>query len=133
MKFNSVFEVIILFTSFVSAIGNSIDPSTYANIQEAKTDHMNFNFEVDFDREAFVGKVTHTLSIIQDNVKSIFFDSQGIDVKRAEFITVHGGCQIWQDVEYNLTRPNDNLGDALEVHLPYDLPKDISVMVRITY
>lgn len=117
----------------MNAIGNSIDPSSYANIDEAKASHIAFDFTVDFNSKSFVGKVTHTLTIVQENVKSVFFDAQGVDVERTEFITVHGGCQIWQDVNFNLSRPNDNLGDALEVHLPYDLPKDIGIMIRITY
>lgn len=50
MKLNGVFQVIVMITSIVAAIGNPIDPSTYANIDQVKGDHMEFNFQVDFDR-----------------------------------------------------------------------------------
>lgn len=73
------------------------------------------------------------MTVLEEKLKSVFFDSQGIKVERAEFITVHGGCQIWQDVNFDVTRPNDNLGDAVEVHLPYDLPKSTGIKIRLTY
>jgi len=36
-------------TTIVSAIGNSIDSSSYANIDDIMTRHTELNFTVDFD------------------------------------------------------------------------------------
>ena len=134
MKFNLKHLINIgILVQLVSTIGNSLDVSTYANIEEVKAEHIELDFAVDFTRQVFTGKVIHTMALLKDEVKSVYFDSQGIVVSKAEFITVHDGCQIWQDVVFNVTRPNDNLGDAIEVHLPYPLPKGIGIRIRLTY
>lgn len=110
--------------TFVQAIGNSIDVSTYANIEEVRSTHVELDIGVDFDRQVFEGKVVHWMTILQENVTDVFMDAEGMTVSQVEFIGVHGGCQIWQDVDFNVTRPNDNLGYAVDVHLPYKVPKD---------
>ena len=122
--------------SIVQAIGNSKDPSTYANIDDVYATHIDFDFAVDFDRQVFDGKVTHQMTIVNPNTSSAFFDAEGLTVSNAEFITVHGGCQIWQDVDFNQTRPNDNLGDAVEVKLPNHYsgwPIGQEIKIRLTY
>lgn len=63
----------------VSAIGNSIDPSTYANIDEVITTNLYLDFAVDFDKQQFIGDVTLNLHAIKDT-HSVFLDYQGIDV-----------------------------------------------------
>ena len=76
MKINRVFHAFALITTvMVAAIGNKVDPSTYANIDEAATSHIDLNFAVDFDRQVFTGKVTHTMNLFKDKVKSVYFDS----------------------------------------------------------
>jgi len=130
---NAILVVLALLSAYAQAIGNTIDPSTYANIEDAKTTHVDLDIEVDFDSQVFIGKVVHTMKTEVPNVKSIFFDAEGLTVSQAEFITVHGGCQIWQNVAYVVSRPNDNLGDAIEVMLPHDAPPGLEFRVRLTY
>ena len=70
----------------MSAIGNSRDSSSYANIDEVEPIHLAMDFAVDFKREVFDGSVTHTLRAIVDGVTNVFFDSEGIDIAKVEYL-----------------------------------------------
>ena len=48
--------------------------------------HLAMDFAVDFKREVFDGSVTHTLRAIVDNVTNVFFDSEGIDIAKVEYL-----------------------------------------------
>lgn len=56
---------------------------------------MDLDFEVDFDKQILDGHVVHTMHIKEKEVSSVWFDAVGLVVSNAEFIGVHGGCQIW--------------------------------------
>lgn len=92
MFLNHLILICGLVTQFTQAIGNSIDVSSYANIDEVQANHLELDFSVNFDLKQFDGKATHTMQIMKENVTSVFFDAEGMTVSRAEFITVHGGC-----------------------------------------
>lgn len=48
--------------SYVAArMGNSIDSSSYGNIEEIKTDKLHLNLTVDFNTETFTGYAVHEL------------------------------------------------------------------------
>ena len=66
--------------SVVEAIGNSIDPSTYANIQDIKTNHLALDLEVNFDNNTLKGTATHYMEVVSDNVQFVWFDAVGIDI-----------------------------------------------------
>jgi len=61
---------------------------------------MDLNFEVDFDNKILDGHVVHTMNIVEKEVSSVFFDAVGLDVSNAEYIGIHGGCQIWRNVDF---------------------------------
>ena len=101
----------------VSAIGNTIDPSSYANIEEVVTTNLYLDIDVDFEKQQFVGDVYLNMRSIKD-INSVFLDYQGIDVHEVS---------LWQDKstssfkKVNFTRHTDlnqNLGNALEITLP---------------
>lgn len=56
---------------------NSMDPSTYANIDDIRTTHLNLDIFVDFDNKSFIGNVTHDMTCIK-NTSNAVFDYQGI-------------------------------------------------------
>jgi len=101
-------------------IGTSRDASTYANIDEARTTHAHFELGVDFENQAFEGFVEHHMTALAENVTSVFFDAEGMDISRVEYIWAHGVCLSWLEVDFMVTRPNDKLGDAVEVFLPHN-------------
>ena len=126
----------LLLSTFISAascIGNSRDSSTYANIDEVVTEHINLDFEVDFNTKTFDGNVILTMNTVADNVGSVFLDAAGLDVHKVDFQVKHEGCSIWTTVNYTVTTPNVNLGQAVEVHLPNPQAFNTTFYVRLYY
>ena len=85
---------------------NSYDPSSYANLDEVRTTHLNLSIAVEFDNRLFDGTVMHTMRAMQDNVSSVWLDSLGMDIHRVSFISCRCGCQNWTDVEFKVSQPN---------------------------
>ena len=78
--FNILFALGALFISGSQSIGNSKDPSSYANIDEVITEHISMDFEVDFVSSTFNGSVMLNMKTIVAGVESVFLDSAGLDV-----------------------------------------------------
>ncbi len=74
--------LLVAMASIVSAQwGSSRDVSTYANIDDVETQHIELDFAVDFTGRFFEGSVTHTMMTMKDGVLAVFLDQVGIDVK----------------------------------------------------
>jgi aminopeptidase N len=71
-------SLVLSFALIVQAIGNSKDSSTYSNIDEVITNHINLDFAVDFNTSTFDGQVILTMETIAENVTSVFLDSEGM-------------------------------------------------------
>ena len=74
---------IIISIGVALAIGNSKDSSSYANIDEAITEHIDLDWDVEQMKTedhdfAFSGTVILTMRTIADNVTSVFLDSAAI-------------------------------------------------------
>lgn len=69
----------------MNSIGNSLDSSTYANIEEVITEHINLDFTVDFDASTFDGNVILTMKTVSDNVSSVFLDAVGMDIHSIDY------------------------------------------------
>lgn len=104
-----------------AAMGNSRDVSTYANIEEVYATHVDMDFLVDFDRQVLDGNVVITFKTAIENVASVFLDAEGLYITRVEYMTMDEPS-TWRTVNYFMTRPNGNLGDAVEVLMPAMLP-----------
>ena len=100
--------------SIASAIGNSLDNSTYANIEQVISTHLSLDFSVDFDKKHFDGYVIHKMKVLQDNVNTIFFDMVGMSIN---FITIRDSPSgYWYSVDsWNITSPKPAIGSALQV------------------
>ena len=61
-----VIGVLSMVTS-TSTIGNSIDSSTYGNIDEIRTQHLALDLEINFDNKTFKGTATHTMMFQGDD------------------------------------------------------------------
>ena len=115
------------------AMYNSKDPSTYANIDQVVTDHIKLDFTVDFDAKVFDGHVILSMRTVDSGVRSVFLDSVGMEIARVEYQSRHRGRGVWSTVDYNITTPNPNLGNALEVHLPRSLEVGSEFYLRLYY
>ena len=49
-------------------MGNSIDSSSYGNIEEIRTEKLHMNLTVSFDDESFTGYAVHELEALKDGV-----------------------------------------------------------------
>ena len=115
--------------SVVNAIGNSIDSSTYGNIQEVKTNHLALDLEVNFDNKTFKGNATHHLEVVSDNVQYAWFDAVGLDVHYVTAPIDNNGT--FMTLHMNISTPNPNLGQAVRVELPEVAMK--GAMYNITF
>lgn len=59
------------------------DGSTYSNIDEVQTYHMNLTMTVDFNTSTFSGNVLHKIRCVSTTDIAVF-DIIGIDVSRVE-------------------------------------------------
>lgn len=116
-----------------SFMGNHRDSSTYANTEDAVTTHISLNFGVDFDRKVFDGHVVLDMLTLKDDISNVFLDTVGMQVHRTEFQTIHEGCNIWRDVDSEVTEPNHNIGKALNISIPIKMPNSTGFQLRVTY
>ena len=117
----------ILFSSLAclthaSKMGNSIDNSTYSNIEAARTSQLDMLLEVDFNARTIMGSAVHTVDFIDrdDPDLSVWFDATGLNITSVELqnLRLESG---WEDAVYHITTPNKKIGQALEVELDYDV------------
>jgi len=88
---------------------STIDPSTYANIDQIVTNHYNLDWFIDFDDEAIKGTITHYMKTIDDTTQVIF------DVVALNIISVKDDSG--NDYDYSIEVGNPNIGDALVIEL----------------
>jgi leukotriene-A4 hydrolase len=115
-------------------MGNSIDSSTYANIQEIRTEKLHMNLTVNFADESFTGYAVHELEALQDGVQGVYFDVVGMDissVKQSDSPTPGAGNETTPTM--NLTTPNTKLGQALGVQLASPTVKGQTYYIYIYY
>ena len=49
----------------------SLDPTTQSNYTEVASEHIHFDWTVDFKQKNISGSATHTLSVKQDGLKEV--------------------------------------------------------------
>jgi hypothetical protein len=76
-------KLIILYSVLSIAfarIGNSIDSSTYGNIEEVRTKALDLQLKVNFDDKTFAGFAEHELEIKKNGTQGVYFDAVGMDI-----------------------------------------------------
>ncbi|KAL0576889.1 Leucyl aminopeptidase yscIV [Marasmius crinis-equi] len=101
------------------------DPTTQANYTQIFTEHVHFDWVVDFSKRLITGSAIHTLKVAEDNVKEVIFDTANIEIQRAE---VEG-----QQTNYELKPKHEVMGSALHIPLSTSPQKGSSVKVTIHY
>ena len=94
----------------VTALSNSIDSSTYANLDEVVPLHISLDFAVDFERQVFDGKVTHTFQTIKEDLSNVYLDAVGLDISQVDFKKLDEGEEMWTFSTFEVATPNDKLG-----------------------
>lgn len=117
--------------ALASPMGNSIDVSTYSNIEVASTSKLELDLTVDFARRILHGVATHTISF-SNRPTSVWFDSVGLDIHGVEYADT--GTTHWKEATYDVSTPNVQLGQAIEVKLDDFLnPYAMDMLIRFIY
>ena len=101
-------------------VGSTQDPSSYSNVDQFQPTHISFDFSVNFEDSSTYGTVTHSLTVLQAGITSVYFDVwDQVEVFQAEYLAPGGDAATdYLDVPFEITTPNPNIGNALEVQLP---------------
>ena len=51
----------------------SLDPTTQANYTQVASEHIHFDWTVDFDQKNITGSATHTLKVLEDGVEEVMY------------------------------------------------------------
>lgn len=124
--------------------GSTIDPSSYSNVERFQPNHISFDsLVIDFDTYTIAGTVTHTLTSLDSNASIMYMDVwDGIDLHSAKFRTQSNATNTshsstnyskWTDVPFDITTPNPNIGNSIDIMLPISIPKGDAVYIRFEY
>jgi len=117
--------------------GSSQDPSSYANVDQFQPSHFSLDFAVNFADSTTSGTITHTLTVLEPGagILTVYFDVwDAVEVSMAEFAAPNATTELdFAPVEYAITTPNPNIGNALAVALPVALDPGAEFFVRFTY
>lgn len=126
--------------SVLAPRGSTLDPSSYSNVEQFTVSHIDFELFVDFTNSSLIGNVTHTLKSVDDtNHTMVYMDVRdGLVIHSAHFYmndTVDG-CPpsgTHEEVIYEISTPNPNIGSALDITLPCTIPKGINFYLLFHY
>lgn len=135
-------------------MGSSQDPSSYGNVDQFMPTHIEMDYAIDFDQSATYGTVTHTLMVLEDAM-TVYFDVgwDAVQVSKAEFRgpfvelpppdvdvevaqTEKAGEESddgFVSVDFSITTPNPNIGNALAVTLPATPIVGENIYIRFTF
>ena len=59
------------------------DPASFSNFDQVVSEHLHFDWRVDFDSRIISGSVVHTLKAVED-VDTIVLDTSYLDISKIE-------------------------------------------------
>ncbi|CAL1696869.1 unnamed protein product [Somion occarium] len=101
------------------------DPTSQANFLQIASEHIDFDWTIDFNAKLISGSATHTFVVKEDDVKEVIVDTQALDLGKIE---VEG-----QDVDYTVDPKHPVMGSALHIPLPAGLKSGSKVTATIHY
>ncbi|KAF7797770.1 hypothetical protein EIP86_008971 [Pleurotus ostreatoroseus] len=87
----------------------TLDPTTQANYTQIASEHIDFDWSIDFGKKLILGSATHTLVVKEADVKEVIFDTNALDIEGVE---VDGTA-----VKHVLGPKHEVMGSALHVTL----------------
>ncbi|KIP01983.1 hypothetical protein PHLGIDRAFT_112533 [Phlebiopsis gigantea 11061_1 CR5-6] len=103
----------------------SLDPTTQANYTQVVSEHIHFDWKVNFEQKNISGSATHTLSVKDDGVKEIIFDTSALDIERVD---VDG-----QPARFDVGSKHEVMGSALQIDLPAPAKTGTTLIVTVYY
>ncbi|EPS99669.1 hypothetical protein FOMPIDRAFT_1163900 [Fomitopsis schrenkii] len=102
-----------------------IDPSTQANYTQIASEHVHFDWNIDWTKQVIAGSVTHTLTVKEDGVQEAIFDALALDIEKAS--VEDKATDFIQDPAHPV------MGAALHLPLPSGLKVGQKVKATIHY
>ncbi|PPQ99607.1 hypothetical protein CVT24_005183, partial [Panaeolus cyanescens] len=102
-----------------------VDTATQSNYLDIATEHVAFDWKINFEQKSIGGSAEHLLKVKKDGVDKVIFDTGDLDISS---VTVNA-----EAANFELKPKNPILGSALHVPLPEGLNTDSSIKVRIEY
>ncbi|KAJ7616749.1 peptidase family M1-domain-containing protein [Mycena rosella] len=102
-----------------------LDPTTQSNYWQIASEHVTFDWSVDFAAQIVSGSATHRMNVLLDGVEEAIFDTGDLDVTGAE---VKGSA-----VPFAVKPKHEVMRSALHVSLPKGLKSGTSVDVTVFY
>ncbi|KAF8202833.1 hypothetical protein BJ912DRAFT_1018714 [Pholiota molesta] len=103
----------------------SVDTASQANYADIASQHVAFDWSIDFDTRILSGSATHDMVATKGDVKEVILDTWEIDLKT---IAVDG-----VEVSYDVKPKHPVMGSALHIPLPKPLSVGSSVTIKIDY
>lgn len=101
------------------------DPTSQANWKEVASQHLDFQWYLDFDGHKIHGSVTHTMTVLKSNLDTVVFDTGYLEVQA---VTVGGATAQWK-----LGTADPVMGSALIITLPTAAAAGSTISVKIQY
>ncbi|KZP30333.1 hypothetical protein FIBSPDRAFT_850643 [Athelia psychrophila] len=101
------------------------DPTTQSNYLQVASEHIQLNWNVDYEARVISGSATHTMIAKENGVEEIILDTAGLAVESAE---VDG-----KSAKHQLYPKHEVMGSALHIALPSALESGSTVTVKVTY
>ncbi|KAG6853530.1 hypothetical protein C0991_003450 [Blastosporella zonata] len=102
-----------------------VDPTTQSNYLQIATEHVSFEWTLDFDLQIVSGSATHHLLVKEDGVKEVVFDTLDLNLLDAK---IDG-----KSVPFDVKGKHEVMGSALHVALPQDLKAGQYIDVTVEY
>ncbi|GJE92025.1 peptidase family M1-domain-containing protein [Phanerochaete sordida] len=103
----------------------SLDPTTQANYTQVASEHIHFEWTLDFAAQNIAGSATHTLAVKEDGVREVVFDTAALDIEKVE---VDG-----QAAKYELGEKHVVMGSALRIPLSSVAKAGSTLKITIFY
>ncbi|RDX51566.1 zincin [Lentinus brumalis] len=110
------------------------DPSTQANWQDVASEHVDFDWTIDFVKKTISGSATHLLRVKKDDVKEVIFDAVALEVTKVIIEDRPGNFELGPNHAVMgsplriLLPPSRKVGDQIRVQIFYSTTKDCTAV-----
>ncbi len=108
------------------ALSKTVDPHSYANVQEIRTEHLHLDLDVNFDNQTIYGVARHTMS--KHESTQAIFDVKGLEIMK---VTLGEDENKEKATEYTIGTNDELLGAPLSVKVEKDT-RHINIYYKTT-
>ena len=104
-----------------------VDESSFANIDEVRTEHFDLSLNLNFDKKIYEGVQTLHMKTNKWGVEKVYLDIDGITVKNVTF------SKGRYPLVHTVDSPNPTLGQRLFIKIPKEYFTDEAFTINIEY